>query len=150
MKKREITLQTGEFPAEDSESTILLFDGVCHFCHAAVHFIIRRDPEARVRFASMQSEVGKRLLKKAGLDPARLSTVVLYDHGRVYVKSDAVLRVCRKLNGLWPLLYGGIVIPRRIRDAFYDGVARNRYRWFGQTEQCRVPDRSERFRFLDL
>lgn len=67
MKKREITLQTGEFPAEDSESTILLFDGVCHFCHAAVHFIIRRDPEARVRFASMQSEVGKRLLKKRGL-----------------------------------------------------------------------------------
>jgi predicted DCC family thiol-disulfide oxidoreductase YuxK len=127
---------------------ILLFDGVCNLCNASVNFIIDRDPRGRIRFASLQSETGQKLLERFELPTSDFDTMVLVEGDRCYRRSTAGLRVARRLRQPWPLLYGLIIVPRPLRDAVYRLVAHNRYRWFGQNEACRVPTPELRERFL--
>jgi predicted DCC family thiol-disulfide oxidoreductase YuxK len=127
----------------------LLFDGVCNLCSGSVQFILKRDRQGHFRFASLQSEVGKRLMTEHGLDPDALSSVVLIEEGRAYQESTAALRIARHLPGAWKLLRVLSVIPRPLRDAAYRLIARNRYRWFGKTEACWLPTPELRARFLD-
>ena len=131
---------------------VVLFDGVCNLCNGAVLFVIDRDPAARFRFAALQSDEARRLLAPHGPDVTRraaeLSSIMILEEGRVYDRSTAALRIARRLSGLWPLLYAAIVIPRPLRDAVYDFVARRRYGWFGREEACRLPTPELRARFL--
>jgi predicted DCC family thiol-disulfide oxidoreductase YuxK len=126
-----------------------LYDGVCNLCVGGVRFVMARDARGRVRFASMQSPIGQRLLARFGLPVDEFKTFVLVEAGRHFTRSTAALRVTRYLDGLWPCLYALIVVPRPIRDAVYDWVARNRYRWFGRRHACTVPDPRLRDRFID-
>lgn len=130
-------------------SATVLFDGVCNLCNASVQFIVRRDPTGRFRFASLQSEAGRRLLEEHRLPTDELSTVVVVADGRAYTRSDAALRVARGLGGAWPALAALRLVPRPLRDAVYGLVARNRYRWFGRREACMLPTAEERSRFLE-
>lgn len=129
---------------------IVLFDGVCNFCNDSVLFIIDRDPTERFVFASLQSDAGRRLLAEHGLSDLPVSTMLLIEDGRVLLRSDAALGIARHLSGPWPLVSALRVVPRPLRDAAYTLFARNRYRLFGKSEQCRVPDGALRARFLDL
>lgn len=127
---------------------ILLFDGVCNLCHGTVRFIVERDPDARVRFAPLQSGVGRELLAQHGLPLDTLDTVVLIEDGRAFLRGDAAIRVVAGLGGGWRLLRALLVLPRGLRDATYDFVARHRYRWFGRRDSCPVPTPEQRARFL--
>ncbi len=127
---------------------IILFDGVCNLCNASVQFIIQRDPQARFKFAALQSAVGEELLKRHAIAGDSLDSIVLVEAGKVYAESEAALRIGRHLSGLWSVLYWGIVIPRPIRNGIYRWIARNRYRWFGQQESCMLPTKELRARFL--
>jgi predicted DCC family thiol-disulfide oxidoreductase YuxK len=131
-----------------TEHPVLLFDGVCNLCNSSVQFIIERDPNARFRFASLQSEEGQALLSRFENRPADLSSVVLVQDDLLYARSEAALRVARQLGGGWSLLYAFIVVPRPIRDAVYDWIARNRYRWFGKKDACMIPSPDLKSRFL--
>lgn len=127
---------------------VILFDGVCNFCCATVKFVIRRDPNARFRFAPLQSDAARMLLKDAAERRVHLDSVLLIENGQIYRRSTASLRIYRNLNRLWPLLYAFIVIPAPLRDAVYDWVGRNRYRWFGKKESCWIPGPNLQDRFL--
>ncbi|HYO14648.1 MAG TPA: thiol-disulfide oxidoreductase DCC family protein [Thermoanaerobaculia bacterium] len=127
---------------------IVLFDGVCNLCSGSVQFVLKRDPEARFRFASLQSEAGQTIQAEHGLDPGVLSSVLLLEDGRLYRESDAALRIARHLPGAWKLLTVFKIIPRPIRDGLYRFIARNRYRWFGKAETCWLPTSELRGRFL--
>lgn len=127
---------------------VVLFDGVCNLCNGSVQFILKRDPQARFRFASLQSEAGRSLLVEHGLDPDALSSVVVVEDGRVWQESSAALRIARHLPGAWKLLRIFTVIPRPLRDAVYRLIARNRYRWFGKSETCWLPTPELKGRFL--
>lgn len=129
--------------------SLILFDGVCNFCCFWVQFLIRRDPDKRFRFAPLQSAVGQETLRDLGLSADNLTTMILVEGDRHYVKSSAALRIARRMKGLWPPLFVFIVIPAAIRDFFYDWVARNRYRWFGRQENCMVPTPDVRERFKE-
>lgn len=126
----------------------VLFDGVCNLCNASVLFVIDRDPGGRFRFAPLQSDEGRAVLREHGFAGGDLSSVVLVERGRVYTRSAAALRIARRLTGAWPLLYALVAVPRPLRDAVYDWVARNRYRWFGREAACRMPTPELRRRFL--
>lgn len=132
---------------QDAER-IVLVDGVCHLCQGLTRFIIERDPHAKFRFASLQSDVGAELLRKGGLPVDEVDTVVLIENGNYYVRSAAVLRIFRQMRRPWPLLYAFAFVPLPLRDRMYRYVARNRYRWFGQEEQCMLPTPELRKRFL--
>lgn len=136
----------GERPVD---GRLVLFDGVCNLCNVAVRFIIDRDPAARFRFASLQSSAARSQLDRIPGDAPRPDSIVLVEHGRLFTRSTAALRIARRLRFPWPLLFALIVVPRPLRDAVYDYVARNRYRWFGRREACLVPTAEVRGRFLE-
>lgn len=132
-----------------SSSGTVLFDGVCNFCNGWVRFIINRDPKKYFYFASLQSKVADELLAKHGMNTS-LDSIVLLENDQYYSESTAVLRICKKLTGLWKLLYVFIIIPKPVRDFFYRWFAKNRYRFFGKSETCMLPTPEVRERFLEM
>lgn len=127
---------------------VIFFDGYCNLCNGAVQFTIKRDSNDVFRFASLQSDYAETNLAAFAIEPQKGDSFVLLEEGRVYQRSTAALRVARKLNGLWPLLYGFIIIPGFIRDAVYNYIAKNRYKWFGKQESCWVPTPELQQKFL--
>lgn len=127
---------------------IVLFDGVCNLCNGSIQFLVKRDPQAYFRFASLQSDTGQKLQAALGMDPQALDSVILVEGDRWYKESDAALRIARNLPGAWKLLAAFRIIPRPLRDAAYRLIARNRYRWFGKAEPCWLPTPELRGRFL--
>lgn len=117
-------------------------------CSAIVRFVVARDPAGRFRFAALGSGAGAAILARAGGAPAA-DTFLLARGDRVYMKSSAGLEVVRRLSGAWPLLYMLIVVPAPIRDAVYDYIARNRYRWFGRSDSCTLPPPAIKERFIE-
>ena len=137
-------------PLVTSEHPVVLFDGVCNLCNGTVQFIVDRDPAGRFRFASLQSEAGARVLREHGREPPAgdPDSIVLVEGGTLYEHSSAALRIARRLGFPWSLGVVGLAVPRLARDAVYRFIARNRYRWFGREESCRVPTPALRARFL--
>jgi predicted DCC family thiol-disulfide oxidoreductase YuxK len=128
---------------------IVLFDGICNLCNASVSFLIDRDSRARLRFAALQSETGQALLEKLGLRKTDFDTMVLVEGERFSLRSTAALRIATYLDGWWWLAAMGLFVPTFLRDFVYGIVARNRYRWFGALEACRMPTPELRRRFLE-
>lgn len=114
------------------EHPLILFDGICNFCNYWVNFAIRRDKKKRLQFTPLQGETAKKILPQYHINPTSLSSVILIDKGKAWTQSSAAIRICKHLDGGWKLLYGFIIIPKFIRDFFYNIIARNRYRWFGK------------------
>lgn len=127
---------------------VLLFDGECTLCNRSVQTLIRLDPDALFRLASLQSDTGRQLLREYD-GPSEGRSIVLIKAGTVYTESDAVLRTLRQLPGPIRMLWGLRFIPRPWRDALYRFVARNRYRWFGKQEVCALPQATDRLRILE-
>ncbi len=127
---------------------IVLFDGVCNLCNTAVDFIIQRDPKNQFKLASLQDEASKKLLKDYEVEEDYLDSIILVRRENIYYKSRAALEIAKKLPGLWPLFYGFVVIPTFLRDPVYDWIARNRYKWFGKRETCRMPSEEDKQKFL--
>jgi predicted DCC family thiol-disulfide oxidoreductase YuxK len=127
---------------------ILLFDGVCNLCNGLVQWVIAHDPEARFRFASLQSDAGRALLTQHRLPLDAMDTVVLLDGDAHWTKSAAALEAARRLGGLWTLTSILVLVPRPLRDAVYDWVARNRYARWGKRDACWLPTPELRARFL--
>ena len=111
----------------NSQTNIVLFDGVCNLCSKTVQFIIRKDSKSIFRFASLQSENAQLLLGQLKLLPDSFDTLVYIRDKRYYLKSTAVLKILLKLGGGWRFLYLLIIIPRFIRDKVYDFIAKHRY-----------------------
>lgn len=128
--------------------TVIFFDGLCNLCNGAVQFTIERDKQNLFRFASLQSAYAAEKLTPFNIASENLDSFILLENGRVYLRSSAALRVAKKLNGLWPLLYGFIIVPGFIRDAVYNYIAKNRYKWFGKQESCWIPTPELKSKFL--
>jgi len=126
---------------------IILFDGECNFCDQSVQFIIKKDHRGHFKFASLQSEIGKKLLDNNNV-PSDIDSFVLIEDNHGYYKSSAAIHVCKNLKGAWKLLYFLIIIPKPLRDFCYEIVAKNRYKWFGTKASCMVPSPEQRKRFL--
>jgi predicted DCC family thiol-disulfide oxidoreductase YuxK len=127
---------------------IVLFDGVCNLCSGVVRFLVPRDPDGVLRFASLQSPVGQALLERFDLPTEAFDSFVLVDGEDCHTKSAAALRVARRLDAPWSWLWTARVVPRPLRDAVYDLVAATRYDVFGRTDRCMVPEPGVRERFL--
>jgi len=128
---------------------IILFDGICNLCNGAVNFIIDHDPKGKFKFAALQSEFGQQQLAELGYDQKDLDSLVLLFDNQVFKKSTAALKIANELNGLYPLFYLFIILPPFIRDAAYDLIARNRYKWFGKRDSCRMPTPELESRFVE-
>jgi predicted DCC family thiol-disulfide oxidoreductase YuxK len=126
---------------------IIFFDGVCAMCNTFVNLVLRVDRGETFLFAPLQGTTARELLPSLPEDPSEWSMIYLDERG-IHDQSDASLQVYRRLGGIWRLLSLAQYIPRSIRNPIYRVIARNRYRWFGRKEQCRIPSARERQRFL--
>ncbi len=128
---------------------IVLFDGLCNLCSGSVQFIIKRDPQVKFHFASLQSDFGQHLLEKFKIDKTALHSIVLIRGDQSFQQSDAALEIAKQLSGAWPIFYAFKILPRFFRDGIYDLIARNRYRFFGKKDSCWIPTPELKGRFLE-
>lgn len=128
---------------------ILLFDGNCTLCNHSVQFVLKHEKNKNIQFASLQSIIGKKLLQQYAINPHEVDSLVLIINERVYTKSSGALQLTKYLKGLYPLLFGLMIVPAFIRNAVYDYVARNRYKWFGKSDNCMMPTPELKNRFLE-
>jgi predicted DCC family thiol-disulfide oxidoreductase YuxK len=133
---------------------LVLYDGVCGLCNGFNRFILKRDKRDLFRFAALQGVLARDLLHRHLRVPGQLDTVcVIADHGqrteRVLCKSQAVLFTLKMLGGIWNGVRIFELLPTWVLDAGYDFVARHRYQWFGQYDQCLMPDPRYRTKFID-
>jgi len=119
-----------------TNSPLILYDGDCNLCNYSVRFVVKNDKKRVFKMASLQSELGQKILAENHLNENSFSTFILYENGKLFFKSTAALKVVKKLNGPVKLLYIFIIVPPFIRNFIYDIVARNRYKWFGKSDVC--------------
>ena len=131
---------------------VILFDGVCNVCDGFVQFILKRDKRGLFYFASLQSDIAQQLLAKHKITIKELSTVVLIDqdNDKTYTHSDVPLIVAKDLGGMCAIFYLFRILPKGLRDRFYNWFAENRYRLFGKKEVCMLPQPEWHSRFLDV
>lgn len=123
---------------------IIFYDGLCGLCDRSVQFIIKNDKRKKFRFATLQSDFAEQILG----DDANADTFILFEKGKIITRSTAALRVCKILSGKLSLLYIFILVPAFIRDTFYDLIARNRYKWFGHFDECKIPTPEQKELFI--
>lgn len=128
---------------------VIFFDGVCNLCNQFVDFMIHLDKRQIYRYASLQSDLGQYVLQQNRLSTQNLKTILLLQNGKIYQKSDAVIRILVGLGGIYRLARFLRIMPQFIRDAVYTFVSSNRYLFFGKKETCRLPSADEKARFLD-
>jgi len=132
-----------------AQKSVIFFDGVCNLCNASVQFAIEHDKHDIFKFTALQGNYAKAILPKFNIDLERINSIILVENDRLYTKSSAALRIAKKLNGFWPMLYAFMIIPKFIRDWFYDIIAKNRYKWWGKQESCWVPTPELKEKFYD-
>ena len=129
------------------QKPIIFFDGVCGMCNTFVSLVLRADRRQTFLFAPLQGTTARDLLPPLSQD-AREWSLIYVDEAGVHDQSDASLEIYRRLGGLWHLLGLARILPARLRNPVYRIIARNRYRWFGKKDACRIPTAAERARFL--
>ncbi len=133
----------------ENKKNVVLFDGVCNLCNGAVNFLIDHDPEGKLHYAALQSDFGQAVLEAHQLPTDDYGSFIFLDEeGRIYQKSRGALEVARILGGGWQWLYVFVIVPPFLRDAVYTLIARNRYRWFGKRDSCRMPTPELKSRFI--
>lgn len=129
---------------------IILFDGLCNLCDASVQFIIKRDSKDVFRFASLQSDMGRKILEKLPLTIQNTDSIILYESEQIYFyKSKAVFEIVKSIGGIFYCLLIFRLIPTKISNKIYDYIAQNRYRWFGKKENCLLPTKKLVSKFLN-
>jgi predicted DCC family thiol-disulfide oxidoreductase YuxK len=128
---------------------LILFDGVCNLCSGVVKFIVRRDPKGKFKFASLQSDAGRSILKQFNIDPDLLHSIVVIDNDAALERSDAAIHIATQLGGPWKLLKAFKIVPKFLRDAGYNVVAASRYRIFGKKDTCMIPTPELKERFIE-
>ena len=127
---------------------VILFDGVCKLCNVWSQFIIKFDTRQRFKLCSVQSPEGQSILSYFEMPIDHFDTMLYVEGKQCYAKSDAFLNVINKLGFPWRLLFVFNIIPKSIRNWFYDRIALNRYSIFGQYDTCLLPSKKNENRFL--
>jgi predicted DCC family thiol-disulfide oxidoreductase YuxK len=134
------------------DGPIVLFDGKCNLCAGVVTWVLDHEADHEIRFASLQSPHAAALLGSVGMEVpvADPDTIVVIEGGRGYLGADATMRIARHFRQPYRSIaeVGLAVLPKAVRDGLYDEVARNRYRWFGQRDQCWIPGPEVESRFV--
>jgi predicted DCC family thiol-disulfide oxidoreductase YuxK len=131
------------------ESYTVFFDDICVLCSRSVQLIHRYDRRGRIYFASLDSEAFSKIAHLVPAGAAAPDSVILYMKGKVYLRSTAALHIASRLRFPVSLFAAGWIIPPFLRNALYDWIARNRYRWFGKRESCFLPEGALKERVVD-
>ena len=127
---------------------IVYFDGVCGLCNRSVDFLLRIDKEEKkLLFTTLQGNTARANLKI--MPGQNFNTIIFQQNGKLYYRSDAFIKILKTIGGFWNIIVVIEILPKSVRDYFYNLIAGNRYKWFGKRDTCRMPTKEERERFLD-
>lgn len=132
-----------------NQKPIFLFDGYCNLCNGAVDFILKNEKSSEILFCSLQSEAANVLLKKFNIDSKDLQTSYFIIQGNLYEKAAGSIIIAEFLKRPWSYLSVFGFLPIGFLNLIYNFIAKNRYRFFGKKETCRIPTESEKNRFLE-
>ena len=131
-----------------SDSPLLLFDGVCNLCNFSVKVILQHERDHEIQFAPLQSEFAQLTLGRSAATLKNSESIIFIEHQQIFVKSDAVIQISYHLKPPWSWIRWIRILPRPVRDYFYDVVAKYRYSLFGKQKSCMVPSVNYKYRFL--
>jgi len=139
---------------DKDNSPVMLYDGICGFCNQTVQTIIKLDKRGKILFAPLQSEFGKTVVLRYP-ELAQVDSVILLERlsnnsERILVRSEAIIAIAKHIGGIWRLAQLTSIVPRSLRDFFYDLFAKNRYKVFGKYDSCMIPTPEIRARFIDM
>ena len=135
------------FKIEDKE--IVFFDGLCNLCSSSVNFILENEMCSKFYFSSLQSEFARKLLASHGIDSKVQNSIIFYSKSSLFYKSDAIIKISKNLKGFWKIFGVLIILPKFLRNFFYNIISKNRYKWFGKKEVCYIPKKDFSNRFID-
>ncbi len=118
------------------KNPIVIFDGDCAFCNKSVMFILKKDRKQNIAVCSNQSKKGLELIKQYKITESFDSTIIYILENKVYYRSTAALQISKRLTGLYPLLSLFIIVPRVIRDAVYNFIAKHRKKIVKKSYSC--------------
>lgn len=127
-------------PPFSAGEVFTVMDARCSLCAKGASWIARNDKKQDFRIVPLQSDIGNALMRHYGLDPADPTSWLYIEDGRAYSSLDAYIRVGQRLGGIWRGLGLFRILPIALQDVMYRAVARNRYRLFGTTDMCSLPD----------
>ena len=137
-----------DIPAFEDHGAILFMDGECALCTAGARLIARFDRKGVFRICPVHAPLGQAAMRHHGIDPDDPESWLMLSEGRAYGSLDAVIRAGALVGGPGWALQPLRLLPRMARDWLYRLIARNRYRLFGRTDMCAVPDSALRARLM--
>lgn len=126
---------------------VILFDGTCAFCERSVRLIATRD-NGYFKFGASQNPEGQAILARFGTTREAARSLILIEDDHLYLRSDAVLRIARRMTGPWKYAAIFMCVPRPLRDLAYRFVAAVRYRIAGESNACEIPPPEIRSRLI--
>lgn len=128
---------------------VAIMDGDCALCSFGARMIARFDRAGEFRICRTQSPLGTSLLQHYGIDPDDPESWLYIINGRAYTSLDGIIRVGAQIGGIGLLLQPLRLLPRLVQDWLYRRIARNRYRLFGRSDMCTLPDPALRARLME-
>lgn len=132
-----------------NDKHIILFDGVCNLCNGFVQFVIKHDKKNKFKFSSLQSPFSQNILLQNNIPNTHFDSFIYWRHNKILQQSTAALYVLKDLKGWLSIVFVLIIIPRFLRNAVYNFIAKNRYKWFGKTETCWLPTPQLKAKFIE-
>ena len=132
-----------------NQHPIILIDGECVLCNGFIRFLSRKDTKGLFHYGTLQSSYAKKLQEEYQINLSGIETVIAVDQERVFTHSEVLKLVAQKLRGFWLIVLPFYVLPNGIRTAIYNWAAKNRYRWFGNTDVCVLYDEGLQKRVID-
>jgi len=121
-----------------SNYAIVLYDDSCNLCNFSKDFFTKRDRSGLIEFRPLSNADTSSLPEKIRY----ADSIILMESGQYYIKSTAVLKLLRFLPR-WKILYFLIIVPKPLRDIFYDIIAKVRYRIWGRNASCDLRNKDE-------
>ncbi len=131
-----------------TKSPVLLYDGTCILCSRGVRYVLKHERQPLIRFVTIQSREGAALAEAHDITPMDPATFLFVENGQTLKRSNAALAVLKHVGGPARVFSLGAALPLSLRDTFYDFLARNRFKWFGRSNKCILPDAHTRHRFV--
>lgn len=100
------------------------------------------------KFSPLEGSKAQELLSDLLPHYLEENTIVFYDDGKVFLRSDAAFKLFSQLEFPFSLLSPGLVIPKNIRDYVYGWVANQRYKFGDRYTDCPIPPVEWRDRFI--
>ena len=113
------------------EKMVLLFDSECKLCNSSIKFVTKGDPKQKIKQIALQSTEGQEIIA-AHPYLQDVNSIILIVKDKVFIESDAILKLSQHLSFPYKLLVAGNILPKKWRDSMYRWIAKNRYKWFGK------------------